>query len=49
MLSCGSPFPLVFITTCGAKDPAVVIKIKGRIEWDAEEEGVREVCEEMER
>lgn len=30
MLPCGSPFPLVFITTHLAKDPAVLIKIKGR-------------------
>lgn len=29
MLTCGSPFPMVFITTYWANDPAVLIKIKG--------------------
>lgn len=49
MLPCGSSFPSVLITTCRAKDPALLIRIKGRREWDEEEEGVGEVCEEMER
>lgn len=49
MLPCGSSFPSVLITTCWAKDPAVLIKIKGRRELDEEEEGLVEVCEEMER
>lgn len=49
MLPCGSSFPLVFITTYWAKeDPAVLIKIKGRREWEEEEEDVGEMCEKME-
>lgn len=50
MLPCGNHFPLVFIRTYWGNDPTVLIKIKGKKEQaeEEEEEGVREVCEEME-
>lgn len=46
---CFCPFPSVFIATYWAKDPAELINVKGRRDWDEEEEGVGEGYEEMQR
>lgn len=39
MLPCGSFFPVELITSYWTKNPAVLIKMKGRSEEDKEEEG----------
>lgn len=48
MFPCCSLIPSAFITVSWANDPAVLIKIKARIERAEEEEGVGKVRVEME-